>query len=49
MGYERLGVGAGVWGHEIILTPDALVRACKAIVVNLTDRERPVSIGDIGS
>ena len=45
MGYEVLGVGAGVWGHEIILTPDDLARACGAIVVNLTDRERPVSVG----
>ncbi|MGD8329502.1 MAG: YbaK/EbsC family protein [Acidobacteriota bacterium] len=49
MGYELLGVGAGVWGHEIILTPQDLARACKAIVVNLTDRERPVSIGAFGS
>jgi len=44
-GYGLLGVGAGVWGQEIILTPDALARACDAIVVNLTDRERPVSTG----
>lgn len=43
--YEVLGVGAGVWGHEIILAPADLVRACGAIVVNLTDRERPASIG----
>jgi prolyl-tRNA editing enzyme YbaK/EbsC (Cys-tRNA(Pro) deacylase) len=45
MGFEVVGVGAGVWGHEIIMTPQDLVRASKAIVVNLTDRERPVSIG----
>jgi len=45
MSYEVLGVGAGVWGHEIILAPEDLVRACKAIVVNLTDREKPVSVG----
>ena len=37
-----LGVGAGVWGEEILLTPTNLVQACQAIVVNLTDRERPV-------
>lgn len=43
--YDALGVGAGVWGQEIILTPDDLVVACGAIVVNLTDRERPVSLG----
>jgi len=49
MSYELVGVGAGVWGHEIILTPQDLVRACKAIVVNLTDRDRPVSIGAFGS
>ena len=46
LSYERLGVGAGVWGQEIILTPDDLVRACDAIVLNLTDRDRPVSIGN---
>lgn len=36
-----LGVGAGVWGNEILLAPESLVRASRAIVVNLTDRERP--------
>ena len=45
MGYDLLGVGAGEWGHEIVLTPDDLVRACDAIVVNLTVRDAPVSIG----
>ncbi|HEX9699557.1 MAG TPA: YbaK/EbsC family protein [Acidobacteriota bacterium] len=45
MGYPVVGVGAGVWGHEIIMTPQDLVRASKSIVLNLTDRERPVSIG----
>jgi Cys-tRNA(Pro)/Cys-tRNA(Cys) deacylase len=39
-----LGVGAGVWGNEILMTPANLVRACQAIVVNLTDRERPVTL-----
>jgi Cys-tRNA(Pro)/Cys-tRNA(Cys) deacylase len=37
-----LGVGAGRWGEEIMLTPADLVRACGAAVVNLTDRDRPV-------
>jgi Cys-tRNA(Pro)/Cys-tRNA(Cys) deacylase len=36
-----LGVGAGVWGNEILITPRDLVRACRAIVVNLTDPGRP--------
>lgn len=40
--YEVLGVGAGQWGEEIIITPAALVQASGAEVVNLTDRERPV-------
>jgi Cys-tRNA(Pro)/Cys-tRNA(Cys) deacylase len=34
---QRLGVGAGVWGHEILLTPQALVQASGAQIVNLTD------------
>ncbi len=37
-----LGVGAGVWGSEILITPGNLVRASRALVVNLTERERPV-------
>ncbi len=45
--YEVLGVGAGVWGQEILLTPGDLVRASDAIVVNLTDRGRPVSVGPL--
>ncbi len=39
---SMLGVGAGQWGEEIFITPEQLVRASKAIVVNLTDREKPV-------
>jgi Cys-tRNA(Pro)/Cys-tRNA(Cys) deacylase len=39
-----LGVGAGTWGHEILITPENLVRAARAIVVNLTDRDRPVAL-----
>jgi Cys-tRNA(Pro)/Cys-tRNA(Cys) deacylase len=35
-----LGVGAGVWGYEIILTPENLVQAAQAAVVNLTDRSQ---------
>lgn len=38
-----LGTGAGAWGEEIMITPENLVRACDAIIVNLTDREKPVS------
>jgi Cys-tRNA(Pro)/Cys-tRNA(Cys) deacylase len=36
-----LGVGTGVWGHEILITPGDLVTASSAILVNLTDREAP--------
>lgn len=35
---EVLGVGAGVWGEEILIAPRDLVRAASAIVVNLTRR-----------
>ena len=38
-----LGTGAGQWGEEIMITPQNLIRASNAIVVNLTDREKPVS------
>jgi Cys-tRNA(Pro)/Cys-tRNA(Cys) deacylase len=37
-----LAVGAGVWGNEILITPSDLVTACRALVVNLTDREKPI-------
>lgn len=37
-----LGVGAGVWGNEILITPENLVKAASATVVNLTDRSKPV-------
>jgi len=37
-----LGTGAGKWGEEIMITPENLIRASNAIVVNLTDREKPV-------
>lgn len=42
MDKEVLGVGAGQWGHEIMISPADLVKASNAIVVNLTDRSRPV-------
>jgi Cys-tRNA(Pro)/Cys-tRNA(Cys) deacylase len=38
-----LGVGTGEWGHEILITPENLVRASRAILVNLVDRETPAS------
>lgn len=38
-----LGTGAGQWGEEIMITPENLIKASNAIVVNLTDREKPVS------
>jgi Cys-tRNA(Pro)/Cys-tRNA(Cys) deacylase len=37
-----LGVGTGVWGHEILITPENLVKACGAILVNLVDRDKSV-------
>ena len=37
-----LGTGAGQWGEEIMITPMNLIRASNAIVVNLTDRDKPV-------
>lgn len=39
MAEPLLGVGAGQWGEEILITPAALVRACRAQVVNLTERQ----------
>ena len=38
-----LGTGAGKWGEEIMISPRNLVRASSAIIVNLTDREKPVT------
>jgi Cys-tRNA(Pro)/Cys-tRNA(Cys) deacylase len=37
-----LAVGAGVWGNEILISPQDLVRAAHAVVVNLTEREKPI-------
>lgn len=39
-----LGTGAGQWGEEIMITPENLIKANRAIVVNLTDREKPVHV-----
>jgi len=39
-----LGTGAGQWGEEIMITPQNLVIANNAIVVNLTEREKPVFV-----
>jgi Cys-tRNA(Pro)/Cys-tRNA(Cys) deacylase len=36
-----LGVGTGMWGHEILITPENLVKASGAILVNLVEREKP--------
>ena len=44
MAEPMLGVGAGLWGQEILITPSNLVRAARAIVVNLTDRDRPAAL-----
>lgn len=37
--YAELGVGAGDWGQEIIVTPANLILASNAQVVNLTRRD----------
>ena len=37
-----LAVGAGVWGNEILITPENLILASSAKVVNLTNRDKPV-------
>lgn len=37
-----LGTGAGQWGEEIMITPENLIKASKAILVNLTYREKPI-------
>lgn len=39
---DLLGVGAGKWGNEILITPENLVRASSAKVLNLTDAMRPI-------
>lgn len=42
LGESVLGVGTGQWGEEILIAPADLVKASRAVVVNLTDKERPV-------
>ncbi len=42
MSEPLLGVGAGQWGEEILITPQHLVQATRAQIVNLTDKSRPV-------
>jgi Cys-tRNA(Pro)/Cys-tRNA(Cys) deacylase len=37
-----LGAGGGQWGEEIMITPENLVKASNAIVVNLTERDKPI-------
>ncbi|MCY4365334.1 MAG: YbaK/EbsC family protein [Chloroflexi bacterium] len=37
--YSELGVGAGVWGNEIVMTPSDLIAASRAEVFNLTRRD----------
>jgi len=32
----------GEWGEEIMITPENFINARYAVVVNLTDREKPV-------
>lgn len=36
-----LGTGAGQWGEEIMITPENLIKASHAILVNLTERNKP--------
>ena len=43
-----LGVGTGVWGNEILITPENLAKASGAILVNLTDRDKPALL-DMGN
>ena len=45
MNEPLLGVGAGQWGNEIMITPQNLVHACNAIIVNLTEPGTPVLPG----
>ena len=36
-----LGVGTGMWGNEILISPQDLVRASRAQIVNLVDKSKP--------
>ena len=42
MSEALLAVGAGTWGHEILITPANLIKATNAMVVNFTNREKPI-------
>ncbi len=42
MDEKILGVGAGVWGEEIMIAPPDLVKASNATVVNLSDRRQSI-------
>ena len=42
MDEAMLAVGAGVWGNEILISPINLVTASRAMVVNLTNRDKPI-------
>lgn len=46
MDEPALGVGTGVWGHEILITPENLVKASGAVLVNLTDRDKPAFLDE---
>jgi len=35
---KEVGVGAGQWGEEIVMSPQDLQRACNGTVVNLTEK-----------
>ncbi len=39
---EVLGVGAGRWGEEIMISFNDLVKASNSQIVNLTDKEKPI-------
>ena len=39
MNETELGVGAGKWGNEVIISPENLVRAARATVVDLVPQE----------
>ncbi|MEZ4537871.1 MAG: hypothetical protein R3D26_23165 [Cyanobacteriota/Melainabacteria group bacterium] len=41
-----LGVGTGSWGQEIMIRPEDLIKACEAIVVDLTGASEAVSRSD---
>lgn len=47
MNEPLLGVGTGSWGHEILITPENLVKASEAILVNLTDRDKPAFLDEM--